>query len=253
MDRKIVLAVLAAAVLGTVGLMLLMPPAVDESVPRLPWEVSRDPQGHTQVFGLALGVSTLRDVRKAFGEDGKINLFARPDRGDPYSIEAYFNQVYLDRLRADLVMTLEVPQDEAAGMYERGLRISQLESGAKKIDLAPADAARLAAAPIRAISYLPWKHLDADVIEHRFGQPSERVSEESGVTHWLYPAEGMDIARAPMGDVVIQYVNPADFSRLIKPLHPAAGSAPVTNAPGDAKTPAAQEKHREDLDGQSRL
>jgi hypothetical protein len=239
MDRKIVLAVLAATLLGTIGIMLLMPPAVDESVARLPWKVSRDPQGHTQVLGFTLGISTLSDVRKAFGEDGKINLFARPDRGDPYAIEAYFDQVYLNRLRADLVMTLDVPQDEAAGMYDRGLRISQLESGAKKIDLAPADAARLAAAPIRAITYLPWKHLDAEVIERRFGKPSERVSEKSGVTHWLYPAKTMDIARDPKGDVVIQYVNPGDFSALVKPLDPASANGPRRERPGAPAAKAA--------------
>jgi hypothetical protein len=239
MDRKIVLAVLAAALLGIVGLMLILPPSVDESVSRLPWKVSRDPQGRTQVFGLTLGVSTLDDVRKAFEEEGKINLFARPDRGEPYSIEAYFDQVYLNRLRADLVMTLDVPQKEAAGMYERGLRISQLSSGAKKIDLAPADLAKLALAPIRGITYLPWKHLDADVLEHRFGKPVQVLSEASGVTHWLYPDKGMDIGRDPNGSVVIQYVNPGDFSALVKPLRPASANAPPQKRPAPPAAKAA--------------
>lgn len=222
MDRKIILTVLAAALFGFIGIMLLMPSDVDESVVRLPWKVSHDSQGHTEVFGFTLGVTSLADVRTVFGEDGKVNLFAVPGEAGTYSVEAYFDQVYLNHLRADFVISLSVPQDKLAAMYERGLRISQLGSGAKKVTLAPEDTARLADAPIRAITYLPWKHLDADVIERRFGKPSRRVREESGVTHWLYPDKAMDIARDPKGGVVIQYVNLDMFGDLLKPLHAAS-------------------------------
>jgi hypothetical protein len=233
MDRKIVLSVLAAAVLAFIGIMLLLPHDVDDSVVRLPWKVSTDPNGHTQVFGFTLGISTLADVRKAFGEDGKVNLFARPDKRDDYSVEAYFDQVYLSRLRGDFVITLDVEPGTLAPMYERGLRISQLGSGAKKVTLVPEDLAALANAPIRAITYLPWKHLDAEVIERRFGTPGQRLSEASGVVHWLYPDKGMDIARDPNGGVVIQYVDPDAFPKLLKPLRgtSAAPGGEGTTAP----------------------
>ncbi len=218
MDRKIILSVLAAAALGFVGILLLIPHERDDGVARLPWLVSVDDQGRSQVFGFTIGATSLDEVRHVLGEDGKINLFARDEGAARYAVEAYFERIYLDRLRADFVFTLAADQSELEAMYGRGLRISELGSGAKKVKLAPADLAALAQRPIRTITYLPWQSLDATILERRFGIPARRLTEESGVTHWLYPKKGMDIALDRDGGVVIQYVDPEDFQQVLRPL-----------------------------------
>ena len=59
----------------------------------------------------------------------------------------------------------------------------------------------------------------------RFGEPLRRIQEAGGISHWLYPDKGLDIAINPDGKEVLQYINPADFSRIIEPLqNNAAGS-----------------------------
>lgn len=227
------LSVLAVAVLGFIGIFLLLPEEIDDGVVRLPWQVSIDDQGRTQVFGFTLGETPLAEVRSVFREEGKLSLFAQPGDGT-YAVEAYFDQIYLNRLRADFVMTLAADQETLAPMYERGLRISQLGSGAKRVTLDPDDAKHLADLPLRSITYLPWKSLDGEIIERRFGTPSERFTEEkTGVAHWLYPDRGIDIGLDPRGGVVIQYVNPSEFAALVAPLRSAPlGAAP--EAPGGA-------------------
>ncbi|AFL75679.1 hypothetical protein [Thiocystis violascens] len=219
MDRKIVLSVLGAAILGFVAILLLMPATLDDITERLPWRIAQDEAGRTRVFGFTLGQTTLAEVRAVFREDGELNLFQTP--GDPphHAAEAFFEQIYLQRLRADFVIALEVDQPTLIGMYDRGLRISQLGSGSKKIKLNPDDAAALASRPIRSIGYLPKARLDTELLKQRFGPPSqERTEPETGIVHWLYPDRGLDIARAPNGKVVIQYVNPRAFDTLIEPL-----------------------------------
>ena len=219
MDRKIILGVLTAAILGFVGVLLLMPPTIQDAVVRLPWRVTTDQAGRTQVFGFTLGKTTLGEVRKFFGEDGSINLFKAPDGPEPLGVEVFFEQVYLQSLRADFIVTLDVSQRTLAPMYERGLRISQMESGSKRVKLDPTDVATLLASPIRTITYLPQARLSTEVIEKRFGAPAERrIEPETNVVHWLYPERGFDLARHPKGKVVIQYVNRADFARLVQPL-----------------------------------
>ena len=231
MDRKIILYLLGAAVLGFIGIMMMMPQERDDGVVRLPWLVSVDPDGRTQVFGFRIGVTTLADIRIAFGEEGKINLFSHPDRDERFSVEAYFDQMYLNGLRADFVISIDSVQTELQAMYERGLRISQLASGGKKVKLKPEDIALLERNPIRAITYLPWKSLDEEILENRFGEPEQVVAEETGVVHWLYPAKGMDIGLDRDGGVVIQYVNPDDLDELLLPLQGGAESeaAPVSD------------------------
>jgi hypothetical protein len=232
MDRQIVLSVLAVAVLGFLGVLLLMPASIQDDTIRLPWRIEQDIAGHTQVFGFTIGETTLTEVRELFGEDGKVNLFQDPAREDIYGVEAFFDQVHLQRLRADFVITLDVDQDTLAAMYERGLRISQVGSGSRKIKLDPVDVETLASRPIRGISYLPKARLDKELIEQRFGVPSLRLTEaKTGVEHWLYPERGVDIARDRNGNVIIQYVNPDDFEQLLRPLEDAV--------PTEDQTPAA--------------
>ena len=219
MDRKIVLSVLGAAILSFVAILLLMPATLDDITERLPWRIAQDDAGRTRVFGFTLGQTTLAEVRAVLQEAGELSLFKFP--GDPprHAAEAFFEQIELQRLRADFVIALDVDQPTLIGMYDRGLRISQLGSGSKKITLDPADAEALASRPIQSISYLPKARLDAARLEQRFGRPSREVTEpESGIVHWLYPERGLDIGRAPDGRVIIQYVNPRDFDALTAPL-----------------------------------
>jgi hypothetical protein len=231
MDRKMILSILAFAVFAFIGIMLLLPDEnIEDQTPRLPWQVEQDGQGRTRVFGFTLGETTLGEIRGLFQEEGEINLFARLDpdhQAIGYSVEAYFDQIYLNRIRGDFVIGIQADPATLGPMYERGLRISQLGSGAKKVKLDPADIATLETLPISTITYLPWKSLDAEIVAKRFGTPAEqRLEPETGVTHWLYPDKGMDLAMDKKGGVVIQYVNRDAFAGLIAPLEGLASPKP---------------------------
>ena len=160
MDRKIVLYLILAMALGFIGIMMMPPKERDDGVLRLPWLVSVDAQGRAQVFGFVIGETTLAEIRDVFSEEGEINLFAHSDREDKYAAEAYFERIYLNGLRGDFVITIGADQPMLHAMYQRGLRISQLGSGGKKVKLSATDIETLAGIPISAITYLPWKSLE---------------------------------------------------------------------------------------------
>lgn len=228
MDKKIVIGILLSALFGFIAVYLLIPPSIDDGTVRLPWHTKLDEAGRNQVFGFTLGETTLGQVRAVFGEDGKINLFETPGARDAFEAEVYFEHIYLQSLRADFVMTLDVDQEALRAMYEHGLRISQLGSGSKKVKLDPGDIEKLLARPLRSITYLPQARLDEALLAKRFGEPEERLNEaETEIVHWLYPDKGIDLARDPRGKVVIQYVNPAVFSELLVPLRAEAAAEPA--------------------------
>lgn len=218
MDRHIVLSVLGAALLGFVALLLLMPATPDDLAERLPWQIGQDDAGRSRVFGITLGQTTLAEIRAIWRMEGELNLFQTPAEPPRYTAEAFFEPMEQQRLRADFVMTLDVDQRTLSGMYDRGLRISQLGGGSKKIKLHPDDAATLTAYPVRSLGYLPKARLDAESLARRFGAPSQELAEpDSGIVHWFYPERGLDIARAPNGKTIVQYVNPGDFDTLLAP------------------------------------
>lgn len=212
MDRKIITATLIAALMGIAGIWLLLSafPPSEQGPPRLPWDVERSPEGRVRAFGLTLGESRLAELRELLADEGKLSLFVDPN--GQMAVEVFFDDIILSQIRADWVVTLDVAQTQLEDIYQRGLRISTLGDGSRKVSLAPEDAARLADAPVRRITYLPWKRLESRDIRGNFGAPSEILEAPNAIRHWIYPSQGLEIARDPDGAVVIQYLNPADFA-----------------------------------------
>lgn len=221
MDRKIILGILSVTLIALALSILLPGGRTVDKEPKLPWLILVDEEGYPSVFGITLGKSTLAELRDGFQEQGEINLFVTPQQ--EHAIEAYFQSLYLSGIRADLVVTLDLEEPELTGMYDRGLRISQLESGAKKVTLSEPDLVTLERALVDHLTYIPATDLDEKRITDLFGEPSQRITEASGIQHWLYPEKGLNIALNPGGKEVFQYVIPGKFERILAPL--TSGSA----------------------------
>ena len=225
MDRKIPLIILAISLLVLAVAILLPGGRTVDGAPKLPWRIDIQADGATRVFDLTLGQSPLRQASELLGAEPKLSLFRSVDGS--YAIEAYFQRVALSGLRADFIFSLDIEADQAASMFERGLRISQLGSGTKKVELNPTDSATALASPIRHLTYIPMANLDAELIERQFGQPAQILDDPEGAQHWLYPDKGLDIALNPDAKEVFQYVHPADFEQLLAPLKQPGSAQPT--------------------------
>ncbi len=216
MEKKIALWILGITLVALALAILLPGGRTPDETPRLPWLISVDDAGLPTVFGITLGRTPLQAVRDGFREQGEINLFVSPE--DRYSVEVYFEKLYLGGIRGAMIATLDVDQATLEPMYQRGLRISKLESGARKVKLTKPDEEILATYPVAHITYIPKADLDQALIASRFGEPARKIPEKSGIVHWLYPDKGLDIALNPDGKEVFQYLLPARFDQVVKPL-----------------------------------
>ena len=182
-----------------------------------PWEVRVLESGHSQVFSLTLGQSTLSQAENLFREVAELTLFS--SEGSEPVVEAFFEEVKIAGLKAKMVMAIDIPQVELNGMFERGVRIATLGSGTRKVTLSSADAQSVRSSPIASITYLPAINLSAELVEKRFGLPADkRADPSSDAVHWLYPELGVDIALSEENREVIQYVQPYNFAVLVAPL-----------------------------------
>ena len=217
MARKIAL-ILAATGIAAVAITLLLPSGrpPDED-PRLPWKITVQADGYSSVFGITLGKTTLAEAQRTLEMEAKINLFVSPT--ESYSVEGYFERLYLSGIKADMVVVMDISHSDAAMLFRRGLRVSKLGSGTRKISLAPEDRSAVLHLPIGHITYLPATDLDAELIKNLFGEPTHKQLETNGVTHWFYPDKGLDIALNPNGKEVFQYVSPSQFGTLLAPFN----------------------------------
>ena len=218
MGKHVFLSVLAATLVAlVVGVYLssFQDPHADHA--GYPWQIEQMASGHTRVFSLVVGESTLGEAEQVFKESAEITLFSAKDSLPV--IEAFFAEVNIGGLKSKMVMSIDIPADEIERMLNRGARIATLGSGTRKVTLLDDDANRVRQLPIASITYLPSINLEPELIEKRFGQPSEKLADsESDAIHWLYPELGVDIALSEKNKEVIQYVMPKKFATLVQPL-----------------------------------
>jgi len=182
----------------------------------VPWHIEHVGPNSVRVFGLTLGQSTTNDAEQRFKEEAVPSLFKSPE--GKLVAEVFFAQVKLAGLPALIVLTIDVPAAELEGMYERGLRMAATGSG-KKITMTPDDIVKLRTLPITSLTYLPSVRVEEAIFQKRFGQPAQRIREKkSGLVHWLYPQDGLDIALSSTEKPLLQYVPPKDFDKLADPL-----------------------------------
>jgi hypothetical protein len=217
----IILAVIAAAL----AVPLLLAPAQLATVPAthgMPWQIEQPAPGQSRVLGLVLGssaglpASTLADARKLTIEAPKLALVAPKDGA--LSLEAYFDTVNLGALSGKLLLTLDATLAELEAMRERAAKAEYMSTGTKQFLLSDSDRSRAETLPLRGIAYIPSASLDEAIILQRFGKPAERIPQGETLEHFLYPEKGLDLVLDSKGKEVLQYVAPAQFSRLREPL-----------------------------------
>ncbi len=215
MEKKIVFSTIALVVV-VISLLLMVPDKAANTPDTLPWNIAHPTPDTTRVFNVTLGVTSLGEVEKTFKEVAEISLF-KPSSGGK-SVEAFYEEVNFNGLKAKIIMTVAVPTEELQGIYERGLRLNNDTSG-KHITMTYNDLEHVRTLPVSSLTYLPNLSIDEVVITKRFGEPAQRIREKNTeIVHWLYPQQGLDIVRSGKEKPVLQYVSPKNFELLRAPL-----------------------------------
>jgi hypothetical protein len=213
MEKKIIFWVISLSLVAVALAILLPGGRQPDPNPKLPWDVHLSPEQKVEVFSLTLGRNTLSDARQAFQNQGEINLFTSKS-GKP-ALEAYFERVFLSGLRADFILVLDASDELLTELYDRGSRISLSSKATHKVELSSEDQTLVSGLTIRLINYVPYANLDEELINSRFGQPSEKIMEtETGITHWVYADKGISISVNPDGKELIQYMPLSEISEF---------------------------------------
>lgn len=195
--------------------VMLISPFLDESdnkevITGLPWQIDVLADGSTQVFGLYLGASRLSDVLGIVGDDDvELAIIAGAD--EVGSLEMYFGHYRAGVIAGKLVVQTSASEQDIKVWRENAPRFDYMATGqAKKYAISDNDIKSVLNEVVIGLTFIPALNLDEEIILARFGQPDERIQRE-GVTHYLYPEKGLDIALFDEAKEVIQYVLPKNF------------------------------------------
>lgn len=182
----------------------------------LPWNITVNEAGQTEVLGIVLGQSTLREVKRLWGEDIDLAIIASGNESG--SLEGYYTELKLGFVLAKVVLTLSTHDGEIDAMRTRAVAADYMKSGAKKIRLGMEDRNLAEDRTVVALSVIPTVNLDEAALVSRFGTPAERFAVSPERVHLLYPAQGLDIVVDTKGKELLQYVAPQNFAQLVAPV-----------------------------------
>lgn len=183
---------------------------------RYPWQITILADGSSRIFGIQLGVTTLRQAKQQIGGEPTVALFENLD--GTLSVEVFYKEFNRAGLTGRLVLTLDANNAELQGLKQQAVKKAKRESGVMQYWLDPMTLQQFEKWTISAMTYLPYANLEENIIVGRFGEPAEKIRSHEQAQHWLYPEKGLDLIINEAGKEVLQYVPPKEFEKLVKPL-----------------------------------
>lgn len=161
--------------------------------------------GEIKVFDIHLGTDSYRDAQQRWREAGEAALFA--EDGEVATAEVFFDRINLSGLSAKIVTNLALPEQTLNEMAANATSSKLQPSGARRLELAYEDKARLLDAPIIAITYIANYRPDETMIRRRFGEPTEITGDPNDpqAEIWQYPESHLSIRLHPEDKPVFVY------------------------------------------------
>ncbi|GAA5316706.1 MAG: hypothetical protein AseanaTS_19100 [Candidatus Pelagadaptatus aseana] len=196
----------------------LLKPDPNQQVMRfsLPWEITVNDDGTSEVFGLTLEQTNLAQAIAHLGMDYKLAIIANQD--NYAALEAYYSHFSSGPIRGKLILVVDAPQQALADIQDNPAASKYMASGARQFLLNPDDKQRAEQWPIKSLSFIPAVNLEQDLIEQRFGKPQSIIAETETTRHLLYPKLGLDAVISDEAKEQLLYVAPRSFSSLEQPL-----------------------------------
>jgi len=192
----------------------------------LPWQITITESGQSNVFGITLGQTTLRDAFQVLKVYPETALFAHKDGRK--SLEAYISSLSLSGLTAKMILEYDVT-DESKQRYIKGsVDREGMPSGAFKYKLNEEDLLQAMQSKVKSISYIPYAQFDDEIIMQRFGLAAETIKVDEQSSILLFPDLGLSIAYNQEEKEILQYVAPDQFDRLKQLAYETASQARKT-------------------------
>jgi hypothetical protein len=116
----------------------LNPPENGDAVIGLPWQISIQPDGSSEVFGLHIGTSRLSDAYDILGNDMELAIIAASD--ETGKLEMYYGHYQAGLLSGKLVLQTSTSEQAIKRWRDNAAKSGYMASGqAKKYILSDAD------------------------------------------------------------------------------------------------------------------
>lgn len=193
-------------------------PRIENQTHEMFWETSLTSDNQMKVFGLTFNQSTLQDAIDTFGNRITLTLYETDD-GD--QIEGYFRETKVGPFMGRMVFRLNSDENRLHSIKSELMPEIAPMSRSKSYKITSNIGASFLNDTVFSLAFIPTQIvLTPEDIEARFGKPDLIIEEmqnnqKTGTTHYLYPAQGIDISIDNEKRSIIQYISPDFFQEKI--------------------------------------
>lgn len=183
----------------------------------MPWQIEISPDGHSRVFGIELGQTTLANLQENWRQfHPEIGLFTDPDLRQ--RLEAYLGTRRLGYFDAKVILGLEASTAQLAAFAQDKINLKPMPSGDYKQEITEDHILQAYQLPISSITYIPSVKYDQTLLKRYFSEPRETIVLNDKTAFWLYPDKGLAVLLDTEGKEVFHYVVPDKFAELLQHL-----------------------------------
>ncbi|MDH5393429.1 MAG: hypothetical protein OEY11_09610 [Gammaproteobacteria bacterium] len=181
---------------------------------KLPWQISLTDDGKSEVFGIILDQTSMRDALTTLQTFPETALFEH--KNGRRNLEAYISSISLSGLTAKMILEYGIDDETLQRYRQHSIDKEGTPSGAFKYKLNEEDGLQAMQYPVISISYIPYAQFDDEIILQRFGIAAETITLNDRSSILLYPELGLSITYNTDEKEILQYVAPENFQRLKK-------------------------------------
>ncbi len=183
----------------------------EKDTKNLPWKTSITKSGATEVFGLAIGEITLKELSIGLKKIAQSALFETPN--GELSIESYFGKTTIGLLEGRIIADLDASDDFLKTEKNHAKKRDSTPNNNWKYQLSTEGEAEIVNMKVWRLVYIPVAEYKEKQIKF-FGEPNEIINITKTAQYRLFPNKGIALLWDTDGGEIFYYVAPRDFARL---------------------------------------
>ena len=177
----------------------------------LPWKTTLSDTGVTQVFGINVGETTLKELSIRLRNVAETAIF-ETDKGK-LNLEAYFGKTTIGLLEGRIIADLDVDEEWLQKERDHAKDREPTPNNNWKYTLSEESAMAVLDKRVWRFVYMPTGQYEEKQIKF-FGVPEETVKVTETAEYRLFPSKGIALLWDKDGGEIFYYVAPKDFARL---------------------------------------
>ncbi|MCF6236808.1 MAG: hypothetical protein L3J70_10635 [Gammaproteobacteria bacterium] len=179
------------------------------------WNATVNEQGQLSVLGVTIDQTTLKEATKILNSHSEQALFISPKNSDKKPvIEAFFPKMPDG---SKMILNLAASDELIEKIINSAYSPMAFPSGNIKFKIAEEHMQAIETLKVSSMTAIPRIKITQKMLINQFGSPEQQVL-DGDIMHNLYPQIGLDAILDQSGEVMLQFVAPDSFQKILTSL-----------------------------------